>query len=1040
MIINSRVLVAAFLCLTMISCHLNDDTTKIQLNPDDRIVLIGNNLCSRMMNFGHFETELQTRFADHRLTVRNMCDAGNTPGFRPHSSRKSPWAFEGAEKFYQNELGNPTNSIGFYSTSDEWLNTLQPDVILAFFGYNESFRGDEGLENYSVELEAFLDHTLTQQYKGDTTSELVLISPIKFEDLSEDFDYPDGVEINDRIRAYTKVMSEVAHMKAIKFVDLYDVTDDWTDYTDDGFQLTDESYQRLAEVLVNQIFANPSNQTPNRELVHDYVLEKDWMWHNDYKIPNGVHVYGRRYEPFGGDNYPAEIEKIRQMTALRDTAIWAAVKGQMTNLDSLDQTTRSLPEVETNYNPENLEDQAYKYGQEYLETFTMAPGYKVEVFASEEDFPDLANPCQMSFDDKGRLWVSVMPSYPHYKPGDGKPDDKLIILEDTDADGKADKQTIFVDGLHLPVGFEFTPDGVLVSQGTNLKLFTDTDGDDRADTERIIFSGFDDHDTHHNISAFCADPSGAVYMGEGVFLHTSVETAYGPQRSANGGFYRYNPTKNKLDRIANMNIPNPWGTAFDRWGQDFFLHTSGPTVNWMMPSTTKQRYGSPVPITENLIEPDHRVRPTSGLEFISSRHFPDEVQGDMLLNNTIGFLGTKQHQMMDSGTGYETKWRQDLIRSTDGNFRPVDLEFAPDGSLYMVDWHNILVGHMQHNARDPLRDHVHGRVLRITYPERPLVTPAKVHGASIAELFENLKLPEYRARYRSRRALRGKEESEVYDHLQSWKAEQTDEHALLEGLWVSWGINQIDVELLIKLLNSTDHRVRAAAVKVLRYNYEDVPDYKSLFLEAVQDEHGRVRLEAIVASSWLPLIDGLEVLNSVDKSTLDNWMKASYNYGLAHLKDQNFVPEKNQEEILTALEGDHKSSFIRGKELYMRESSCVTCHQEDGNGLVASGFPPLTNSEWVNKNDEVLIKIALKGIYGPITVAGKDYPGQVPMPGYEKMLNDQEIADVLTYVKNAFGDGSSVITADQVEFIRKGDTDQTTYYSPEELLRVYSIQ
>ena len=107
-----------------------------------------------------------------------------------------------------------------------------------------------------------------------------------------------------------------------------------------------------------------------------------------------------------------------------------------------------------------------------------------------------------------------------------------------------------------------------------------------------------------------------------------------------------------------------------------------------------------------LIEEAHRVRPTSGLEFVSSRHFPDDVQGDFLINNTIGFLGMKEHTLKDDGTGYKSKHRMDLVKSEDRNFRPVDMEFAPDGSLYFIDWHNILIGHMQHNARDPLRDHV----------------------------------------------------------------------------------------------------------------------------------------------------------------------------------------------------------------------------------------------------------------------------------------------------------------------------------------------
>ena len=99
--------------------------------------------------------------------------------------------------------------------------------------------------------------------------------------------------------------------------------------------------------------------------------------------------------------------------------------------------------------------------------------------------------------------------------------------------------------------------------------------------------------------------------------------------------------------------------------------------------------------------------------------------------------------------------------SEDDNFRPIDLEFAPDGSLYFIDWHNALIGHMQHNSRDPLRDKRHGRVYRVTYPGRPLVKPPKIVDATIGELLNNLKLHEYRARYRTRRELRARNPDEV---------------------------------------------------------------------------------------------------------------------------------------------------------------------------------------------------------------------------------------------------------------------------------------
>nr|WP_172682945.1 hypothetical protein [Verrucomicrobium spinosum] len=133
---------------------------------------------------------------------------------------------------------------------------------------------------------------------------------------------------------------------------------------------------------------------------------------------------------------------------------------------------------------------------------------------------------QVSFDDKGRLWVAVMPTYPHYRPGDAMPNDKLLIYEDTNGDGKADKETVFADHLHLPIGFEFAPEGVYVSQEPNLVLLRDTNGDDKADSTEIVLGGFDSHDTHHAISAYAADPSGAFMLCEGVFLHSNVETPY----------------------------------------------------------------------------------------------------------------------------------------------------------------------------------------------------------------------------------------------------------------------------------------------------------------------------------------------------------------------------------------------------------------------------------------------------------------------------------------------------------------------------------
>jgi glucose/arabinose dehydrogenase/mono/diheme cytochrome c family protein len=1037
------------LSLIISSCSQNKNV--LSLEKSSSIVLVGNNLASRMIHFGHFETEMQLRYPDSLLFIRNMGDGGNTPGFRPHSSRNSPWAFEGAEAF-QDELAKKSGSIGHFDTPDQWLSLLKADVIVAFFGYSESFQGRAGLENYKAELDAFVKHTLNQTYNGKSAPQLALVSPIAFEDLSAKMDLPDGVNENKNLGMYSDAMRDVAAANDVLFVDAFAASKSWyrssnDDLTADGFQLNDLGYQKFSTLLADEVFGKAKSQAEaNRQLVNEAVEEKNWAWHNDYKIPNGVHAYGRRYKPFGPDNYPYEVAKLREMTAIRDQAIWDATKGKRTDLAAADALTSELPAVETNYFPSGQQGSLkYLYGDDALAEIKPAPGYKVELFASETEFNDLANPVQISFDNQGRLWVAVMPSYPHYKPGDDKPNDKLIILEDTDGDGKADKQTTFADSLHLTIGFEFAPEGVYVSQGTNLILLKDTDGDDKADTKEIILSGFDDHDTHHAISAFTTDPSGALYMAEGVFLHTNVETAYGPVRGTNGGFYRYSPQRHHLERTAQLSIPNPWGIAFDRWGQNFFAHTSGPDMTWMMPGTIKSRYGVASPNAANLIQEEHRVRPTSGLEFVSSSHFPDDVQGNLLINNVIGFLGTKQHTMVDdeNSSGYVSRHKLDLIKGTDPHFRPVDMEFAPDGSLYIIDWHNVLIGHMQHNARDPLRDHGHGRIFRVTYPSRPLIEPAKVAGATIDQLLDNLKLPEDRVRYRTRRELRGRDAAEVLAKLGSWvqgldKSDPEFEHHRLEALWVTWGLNQIDEALLKEVLKSPDFRARTAAVKVLRYSGHQIDDQAELFMESAKDEQGRVRLETLVAASWLDKEVGLPIVLEAGKKPLDSWMAKPYEAAVAHLNGYQ-VGGSLEDDVITHLEGDDRLAYVKGKEIYERDGYCQTCHQPNGRGLVASGFPPISRTQWAIGSEERLIKLTLKGMIGPIEIQGTEYPGQVPMTPFEGLLNDEELAAVLTYVRNSFGNRASVIDPEKVKAVRAEIADKRGFYSPEELLKAYPM-
>jgi len=1026
------------------TAYLARQSPKLGIADGAHIALIGGNLGSRMANYGVFETEMHLRFPDKNLFIRNLCDGGDTPGFRPHAGRNDAWAFPGAEKFQATTgLAIDSHSEGTFPKPDEWLTLLKTDLILAFFGFSESYAGPAGLPAFKAELSAFVRHTLQQRYNGHLAPQLVLVSPIAFQNLSATHDLSEGRAENTNLSLYSKAIESVAKQYKVHFLDAFTPSQTWYKtgnvLTVDGMQLNETGYQKFATLLADELFGTGSTSDESkREAVHQAVLDKNWHWHNDYKISNGVHVYGRRYKPFGPDNYPAELVKIRQLTANRDTLIWRTANGQPYDLAAADVRTQKLPPVETNFKLDagrSADAVRYLYGDEALRSFTMAPGYKIGLFASEKEFPDLANPAQIAFDNRGRLWVATMPTYPHYRPGDARPNDKLLILEDTNHDGKADKQTVFAEGLHLPTGFEITSDGVYIAQGTNLKRYTDKDDDDRADQVEIVLSGFDDHDTHHNIHAFCADESGAIYMGEGIFLHSNVETPYGTVRGTHGGYMRYDHRRKKLDRVAQITVTNPWGLAFDHWGQPFCLSTSNPDVHWLTPGSIKPIYGITSPDSRPLIEPKHRVRPTSGLEFVSSRHFPDEVQGDMMLNNTIGFLGTKMHQMIDAGTGYQTGHRLDLVRSSDPNFRPVDMEFAPDGSLYLADWHNVLIGHMQHNARDPLRDHVHGRIYRITYPARPLVAPALVDGATVEQLLANLKLPEYRSRYRTRRELREHSPAEVLPKLQAWvrsldPADPQYDHHRLEALWVSWGMNQVDKDLLTKLVTSPDYRVRAAAVRVARFNEHKLGSgLSALLTEAARDPQGRVRMEAMVAGTWLPKAQADAVLVTIAKQPIDDWIKPHFDFiknPNANLVNHNLRKKADEPTERMAL----------GKAIYSRDGYCITCHQADGAGLESAGFPPLAKSRWVTGNPERLIKLVMHGLYGPIEVNGKHYPGNVPMTPYGSMLNDNELVAVLTYIRNSFGNTpNESITPAMVQAVREQTKTRKGFYTPAELLK-----
>ena len=231
------------------------------------------------------------------------------------------------------------------------------------------------------------------------------------------------------------------------------------------------------------------------------------------------------------------------------------------------------------------------------------------------------------------------------------------------------------------------------------------------------------------------------------------------------------------------------------------------------------------------------------------------------------------------------KWRQDLIQSSDGNFRPCDLELGPDGALYFIDWHDTLIGHMQHSARDPLRNSTYCRIYRITATGRDLVDPPKINGADLATLFENTKLPEINARKWSHRELRKRDAKEVIAAAHEFASKNADDERLvLEALWATWGQQQPSPILLAECLKAEDHRVRCGALRVVRHSLDILDDPAQYLITTAVEENPHPRLEALAAATWLGREDGAKILLTVVNQPTDQWIRMALNSSILKLK------------------------------------------------------------------------------------------------------------------------------------------------------------
>lgn len=796
------------------------DPQPFAFQKDDVVAILGNGLADRMQHDAWLETLLQSQLVDKQVRFRNMSTSGDRPNNYPRSSGQM--------------------------SMTAYLRHVQPTVVFAFFGYNESY--DTRPADYKQQLLEFVRRTRGAKPNGKDFPRIVLFSPIAHED-TRNPNVPDGRAHNVRLAALTRVTEAAAREAGVEFVDLFHPSLDLFSQasqplTINGVHLSAEGNRQLAEVIAGQLFGQPVSSSDSLEELRQAVLDKNLHWWNRYRASDGNDIWGGRSKlAFVNNQTNAEVlqpelSMLDVMTANRDEVVWARAAGKDRKVDDSN-VPKPVPVI-SNVGGGSKSSNAVKEGslnyisgEEAIQHMAVAKGFEVSLFADEARFPQLVNPVQMQFDTQGRLWAAVWPTYPKWEPLK-EMDDALIILHDDNHDGVADRVTEFAK-VQNPLGFEFWGGGVIVTGQSELLFLQDTDGDDVADLRTSLLQGLDTSDTHHGANNLIYGPDGGIYWQSGIFMVHNHEHPWGPSlQSAASAMYRFDPRRFTISMHA-TNSPNPHGISFDYWGYHYATDGTGGRAYQVRPEGNGFRM-------HELLKKE--VRPVTASEVVSSLHFPESMQGDFLICNVIGFLGIKHYDLErnpETGTvwgepagdeltvtitnadGSRTEDKsRGLLMSGDKNFRPSDAIFAPDGSLYFCDWHNVIIGHMQHNVRDPNRDHAHGRIYRMTAVGRPLQKPVPIDGQPVAALLDNLKSPVDGIRHRTRVELSERDSKEVIAATKEWikqfdPQKKDDAHHLLEALWLHQQHNVKDRELLELVLNSPEPHARNAAKTVQHF-------------------------------------------------------------------------------------------------------------------------------------------------------------------------------------------------------------------------------
>ncbi len=510
--------------------------------------------------------------------------------------------------------------------------------------------------------------------------------------------------------------------------------------------------------------------------------------------------------------------------------------------------------------------------EEAQKKFTLPGGFEIRLFASE---PEVVNPVAMTWDERGRLWVLELYEYPLGAKKGEKGRDRIKILEDTDGDGRADKVTVFADGLNLATGLQLGNGGVYVGQAPEFLFLEDTDGDGKADKRTVLKTGFGLHDRHELLNGFTWGPDGWLYLTHGVFTHSVVKDPNNPADTGvkvDAAVARYHPRTKEFEVFAD-GTSNPWGVDFDRAGNAFVSACVIDHLFHMAPGCQYVRQGgSPLnpygyQLLPSIVDHKHKMAAYSGVQLYQGNQFPDEYRGAIFMGN-IHDNAVHQDRLTPNGSSFRASFQQDFVRANDGWFMPVSTQVGPDGAVWIMDWYDKYPCYQNANADPEGVDRELGRIWRVVYtgktpgakvPSRPEIN-MDLGKASNGELVRYLSHPNIWQRRMAQRLLTERRDASTRADLEKLLASPQPLEARLAALWTLHGAELLAEGALDKCVTAEEPAIRAWAARLTGERRIDSEAARDRLLTLASDPDPSVRLA--VATALRQFVSGSLTVNT----------------------------------------------------------------------------------------------------------------------------------------------------------------------------------